>query len=383
MPPKEVLRLDKIGSRSILYLEEQVVRDGSEWGLAPNNEVRLVSEEVMLHTVHRTNSLPILNSFFNGRMRDLWGREHTPGYRRAHAGTINIGDNVRPRWVCIRTPNGEGGSKFRAVFWDAPRRIIGFSSLWTCIDDCFARINDVVRVSPDPSLLVRGCEECNAIMTQEGTMRHLLVRTTFNPEPLVPLNSIYRYELNGDPSHPANVATIRSGRRVDPNAGNVSGIHFSFQATLAYYIQRCLRGRPAVITARYRELRKLYAMFAYLLLMILCLMTERTHGKGGSRRLVKPVYRYRGLIEFYTSYAIYLLLSNDTADGEVNNGIGMQMSLPIFHKFWFGEFFDMLVHFDPNFANFTEISDIIFSSTWFDGGNPGFVPGPASRLARP
>jgi len=76
-------------------------------------------------------------------------------------------------------------------------------------------------------------------------------------------------------------------------------------------------------------------------------------------------------------------LSNDVAIDELNNGIGMQMSFPVFHKYWFGEFYSILVHFDPTLAGFTEISDIIYTTTWYNGGNAGFVPGPAAQIANP
>lgn len=118
--------------------------------------------------------------------------------------------------------------------------------------------------------------------------------------------------------------------------------------------------------------------------MILALMFERTHGReGGNELRTKPVFRYRGLIELYTSYILYLLLSNDKAKGEPVNGVGMQMSFPVFHKYWFGEFYNILVSFNPAFAGYTEITDIIYTTTWFDGGNPGFVPSPAALIAEP
>lgn len=125
-------------------------------------------------------------------------------------------------------------------------------------------------------------------------------------------------------------------------------------------------------------------MFAYILLMILSLMFERNHGKeGGTELRTKPVYRYRGLIELYTSYIFYLMLSNDVAYGEAPNTIGMQMTFNVFHKYWFGEFYHILVHFDPDLAAYSEISDIIFTTSWFDGGNPGFVPTPAAATETP
>lgn len=385
MPPKEVLRLDKIGARSVLYMEEQVVRDANEWGVAPNNEVRLVSKENILHTVPQTNSLPILQNLMNGRMRDLWHNMDTPDCDDADHNRIHIGDALNANWIWIRAPDGARGSTYRAVFWERPNAVRRFHNLRTCVRDCLARVNNQARVLPNPALTVRGCRECNDIMTQEGTMRHLLARDVIQFAPLVPLNSIFRYNLRGgDPNAAGAVITISSARFTDPNLANRNGLAFSFQATIAYYIHRCLPVRPALVQPQHRRARRFDIVFAYILLMILSLMFERHHGTdGGTALRSKPVYRYRGLIELYTSYIFYLLLSNDTAIGEANNGIGMQMSFPVFHKYWFGEFYNILVQIDPNLAGHMEISDIIYTATWYDGGNPGFVPGPAARIANP
>jgi hypothetical protein len=119
-------------------------------------------------------------------------------------------------------------------------------------------------------------------------------------------------------------------------------------------------------------------------LNILGLLYERYYGReGGNARTVKPPYRYKGLIEFYTSYIVYLLASNDVAAGEQNNMIGMHMSFPVFHKFWYGEFHQMLIRFDVRHAAVTEISDVVFTSTWYTGGVPGFAPGVAAAVAQP
>ena len=385
-PKKEVLRQDKVGSRSLLYLEEQVVRDGNEWGLAPNNEVHILSKQNVLHTVHVTNSMPMVSGFFNGRMQNLWRDDDTPGYAVAAAGGIVAGAPLNPAWIWIRAPDGRRGSKYRAVFWARPRNITGCAVLRDCIRQCLGRVNNVVRVPPSPIMVTRGCKECNDIMTQEGTMRHMLVRQVINPRPLVPLGSIFRYNLAGGDPNAANAAnTINSAQFADPALNNISGLDFSYQATIAYFIHRCLEVQPlGGPTPQDRRAREFDVMFAFCLLMILCLLYERFYGKdGGTTLITKPVYRYRGLVEFYTSYIIYLLLSNDVAHEEPVNGRGIQMSFPIFHKYFFGEFLQMLVRFDTRYAAYTEISDVIYSATWFDGGVPGFVPAHAAGIARP
>jgi hypothetical protein len=387
-PPKSVMRKDKVGSRSLLYLEEQVIRDGNEWGLAPNSEVRLLADEEMLHTVHQTNSMPVLLSLFGLQMWDLWAGEDTPDYAVANAG-IPLNTPLNALWIWIGCPDGARGRKFRAVFWTRPRPIALFASLRNCMRNCLARINNMVRVAPNIGLVTRGCAECNSIMTQEATMRHLLARAVIHPRPLVPLNSIIRYDLaGGDPRTGVGAIHIASAAVLDPNLGNVDGLGLSFQATIAYYIHRCLPTRPPPGTAaalqHERNAREFDIMFAFCLLNILCLLYERYYGKeGGTSKTTKPSYRYRGLIEHYTSYIIYLMLSNDTAQGELNNGLGIQMSFPVFHKYWYGEFLQLLVRFDTRYAAYTEISDVVFSSTWFDGGVPGFVPAHAAGIARP
>lgn len=397
-PKKDVLRLDKIGSRSLLYVEEQVIRDANEWGLAPNNDVRLLSKEQQLHTVHVTNSFPIIDGFFNGMMRDLWLDDDTPDYANASAvpplPAFAVGQPYNRVWYHISTPNGRAAAAgrgrdraYRAVFWASPVPIPGITRLRDCVRRCLNNINFNVRLRPDPTLVVKGCKECNDIMTQEATMRHLLVRNVIHPNPLVPLNSIVRFDLaNGNPANPANNCTINSNRQFDPNVGNRTDIYFSFQATIAYYIHRCLANRRlGGPTPRDIAAREFDVIFAYLLLMIVCLQFERFYGlEGGvNQRRNKPEYRYRGLAEFYTSYIFYLLLNNDVAFGEPINGRGVLMPLHVFHRYFFGDFFQVLIYFQPNLAGYTELLDIIFTTTWYNGGAPGGAPGPANRMADP
>jgi hypothetical protein len=59
------------------------------------------------------------------------------------------------------------------------------------------------------------------------------------------------------------------------------------------------------------------------------------------------------------------------------------MSFPIFHKYWFGEFFNILVSFETDLSHYTEISDIIFTSDWARGGSQAFIPSPSIKMARP
>lgn len=390
-PKKEVLKFDKVGSRSLLYLEAQVARDGNEWGLAPNCEVRLLSKENILHIVHATNSLPVIEDLLYGRMQNLWLDDDTPGFAAADANNINRGAALDDSWIFIRLPDGNGRDAYRAVFWKSPDPIRRVSTLRGCLRRCYSRINDSPRVRVNPAeLVLKGCKECNDIMTQESTMSHLLVRNVAHRIPLVPSESIYRYDLrNGDPSNPGNDVRISSQRHQDPNLRNRNDVYFSFQATIAYYIHRCLDIKPVVggISARARIMREYDVMFAYLLLMIFCLQYERYYGKEGggrnAKKRTKPAYRYRGLAELYTSYILYLLFSNDTAEGERRDGAGMEMDFHIFHKYFFGELYHVLVYFKPEFAACTEILDIIFSKKWNDGGNHGFVPSPTSRIERP
>ena len=288
--------------------------------------------------VHQTNSTPVLRDFIINTGK-LWLDDNTPRFDLALNDLILIRQAVVNTWVFIRVTNGSGGSQYRAVFWGRPAPIAGVQTLRKLIRECIRRSNvRAVPGDPRPSprnlpnvnVTYRGCSECNDIMTQEETMRHLLARDVINPVPLVPLQSIYRYNLTGNPfSNFANTRVARmrptggpnSRQERDPNLQNRSNIYFSFPATIAYYIHRCLRTRPVHANPRVRSIHLLYKQFdvtfAYYLLEICCLMFERNFGcEGGVALRNKPAFRYRGLIELYISHILWTLPINDVAKKE-------------------------------------------------------------------
>ena len=395
-PTRDIIRKDRVGSRSLNYIEGKVVNNPTEWGVPRNTEVKLVTDPQDLHTVHLTNSLPILDEFFAGKLQTIWLNNDSPGFAWGSGALRPIGTPLPANvhgYFSIRIPNGHGGDAYRAVFWRRPAPVDGMGDLRNLIRQCIVRSNILAapgdprptpRVLPDVNLLLSGCKACNDIMTQEGTMRHMLARNRASNMPLVPLQSIYRYDLNRDPTDPPVGAVTTAARAQDPNVGNRNNIRFSFQATIAYYIHRCLAPRPAVPANHMPfqlQYRQFDILFAYILLEVCGLLFERTFGiNGGTELRKKPSYRYRGLAELYVSYIFWMLLVNDIPPG--GGARIVDVSFPVFHRYWFCELLDTLALTHQAAAGSVEILDVIFGNALFAVGGVMAI-GPNQRMVAP
>ena len=194
---------------------------------------------------------------------------------------------------------------------------------------------------------------------------------------MVPLNSIYRWTLDRNPAVPPGGARTVGNRRRDPTVQNRDGLYFSYQATIAYYIHRCLHMRPAVVAPAERRYREFDVLFAYILLEVCALLYERTFGRlGGTALRNKPAYRYRGLAELYVSYILWMLLVNDVPEGMPAGAAQvMDISFPVFHRYWFCEMLETLALTHPAAAGATEMCDLIFGNQLFNaGGVAGVLP---------
>jgi len=406
-PSKEILRKDGIAARSLLYVEGQVCKDSNSWGVGSGTEVNMVADKEELHMVHKTNFIPVLNAFVGGKLRNVWLNNDAPGYAQANGNTINTGDDLQREWYCIQNPPNTPGGIYRFVTWQHPPRIRFMDRLHTCIRDCVQRAAErdpnTQRVTPRnlPTFdtTFPGCRDCNNFMTQEGTMRQLLVRRIISTTPLVDEEVIYRYNLTGNPFGP-NATTAGHHARVridgnvhrDPAPDMASGIYFSFQATIAYYIHRCLPQAPVIPlhAPGERDLRPLYVLFAFCLLETLSLMYERYFGiqEGGERhtfgRRNKPVFRYKGMAELYISYILWYLLTNDVAEGEPQGGRHVDIEFVLFHRYWFKEMLNSIAYTHPGAAGAVEVFDVIFSNRLFNAGrDEEIVPGRGTLIRRP
>jgi hypothetical protein len=382
-PNSDVLSKDGVAWRSLRYIERQVVGDRREWGIDKGSEVHLACDKRKVHLVHQTNCLPVLNSFITGKLAGLWGNGDTPGFAAADAaGGIVKGVPYQNEWYDISVPNGNNGTDFRAVFWEQPEQIDGMVFIRTLIDGCIDRSEvdavgfvagdqHVPRVHPNYDVTYLACTDCDNIMTQDATRMHMLVRDKVSAVPLVPTDSIKRCDLNGKPRAGGPAIRTAKAMRTDPNEGNKNNIYFSYQATIAYYIHRCLGDDPAApgasvsCTDAYLLRKKMYVVFAFCLLEILCLIYERKFGcSGGSELRKKPAFRYRSVAELYLSYMIWLLLSNDVAHMEENAAGGqmrfMSIDFPLFHRYYFGDMMDSIVLFSSVYADAVEICDVVF-----------------------
>ena len=392
-PDRKAVRARKIGSQSLDYMEYQVVRDYKDWDVEPGSEVKLVSKPNDLHIVHDKNSIPSVGQFLHGgRMVDIWGDEGLHGYDRAHRDRIPNRTIFKRRWLWARSPDGNRGSVYCAVFWDEPESIDKMRFIRGCIRNCIRRSNHQVggmftaKVTPNTNITYPGCKECNDIMTQESTMRHLLAREMVSSDPLVPDGVMYVYDVDSDPGGAGQVR-IKSRRREEPSFDARRNSKFSFQATLMYYLHRCISNKPApadkIQEMHYKELD---VFFAYILLEICCLMFERVYGKyGGTAKRTKPAYRYKCAAELYISQLFWLLLSNDVAFGQPEDGTGrgMLMSFPIFHRYFFNGLLKTLVLTHKDAAKAVEISDIIFGDLIFSNNANVVIPAPGKTMSPP
>jgi len=406
-PKREVLRKDGIASRSLNYVEQQVSKDSGSWGVVNGVDVKLVSKKQKLHMVHKTNYIPVLKSFVDGgKLADVWLNTDPPGLDDAKNDRIGDGQPIDPGWYCITNPPKTPGGRYRFVTWDRPKKIKNMKNLFRLIEDCVTRagVKDpgvgrdprMGGIQPRnlPSFLTGfpGCKECNDIMTQEATFRHLLIRDKISETPVVPKESIYRYNLTGTYEDEHNLPNIRGRCQMDPNEHNVSGIHSSFQAALAYYIHRCLpvqldvEGR--VGPALSQRLRYFYVLFAFCLLEVLCLMYERYYGVQGGKdgnfdKRKKPTYRYKGLAELYVSYMLWILLVNDVAEGEGVRGRSVNIQFVVFHRYYFKEMLSAFAITHNRVAGAVEIMDVIFSDRLFSTGRVPVIPGRHTQIRPP
>lgn len=395
---RSVIRKDGVASRSLNYIEEQICRDSDAWGVASGVNVKLVSEKQRLHMVHKSNFIPVLESFVDGgKLEHVWLRDDLPGFDKADPHNIAKGTRVKDHWYCITNPAKTPGGRYRFVTWERPLKLKNLNRLFGLIKDCVNRSNHRAPVTNDlalrsvPSFKFRcvGCKECNDFMTQEGTIRHLLVRDVISNTPLVPMNKILRYDLSGPYDDPSNRPKITSDRYDDPSVSNVSSIHFSFQAAIAYYIHRCLpREEIGVSKPLQNKMKHLYVLFAFCLLEVLSLMYERHYGiQGGAGKNFdkrnKPAYRYKGLAELYVSYMLWNLLVNDVAEGEAVGGRAVDLQFEVFHRYYFKEILSLLAIAHDKASDSVEILDLIFSEKLFGAGRVSVMPGRNTQIHSP
>jgi hypothetical protein len=99
------------------------------------------------------------------------------------------------------------------------------------------------------------------------------------------------------------------------------------------------------------------------LLFVMCLTFERHNGlRGGTEPRNKAAYRYRGVVEMYLSYILWLLACNDNPEGEPN-GFNQQrcnMAFPQFHRYLSSELLQAIALASPQFAGAYELYDALF-----------------------
>ena len=397
-PSRESMRRDKVVARSLNFIEGYSIKNASLWNLPNNAEPTLISEKQALHIFHSTNILPIIQAFYDGKIRDLWAGGNSPGCNPLNF-PLNAPLNpdavfytglpayrLGGRNIAVDAIVVTAAKEFRAVQWLAPTPLPGFDRLADLVEACLLR-SGKCRIIPRANQTVPGCKMCNDIMTQQATTAHFLVRKYISLEPLVPTNSILSFKLIDSGTR---YSSHNSRMRYDPGEDNrnKTAKEFNYQGCLAYYIHRCLPARAAVVdaatTARKSNVRKIMAAFSFLILEIACLTFERFRGsEGGRKPNPKPSFRYRGCSEMYLSYLFWIILGNDIPHGEdpgPHNDAFCSLDFCQFHRYFFSEVVESLVISNPEFADAYELGDVVFGENetyLFNKNAAGLMPGSA------
>ena len=383
-PSREAMRRDKVVARSMNFIEGEAIKNAALWNLPKNVEPTLISEKQNLHLFHQSNILDIVQSFYDGKVANVWLNDNTPGYVLADFPIVRP-TSTRGRKLCLNawgkrkadidpTDFVVGAAKeFRAVYWAAPAPLPGFNVLADLVETCIT--NSGKFHIPRTNEMVPGCKMCNDIMTQQGTSSHFLVRTSISNRPLVPTQSVLTYTLTGKGgTYSADKGTPF---RYDPGEDNMNqrAAAFNYQGCMAYYIHRCLPRRPAasvILVDRERKVnvRKIMAAFSFLILEIACLTFERYNGSDGATKMnPKPAFRYRGCTEVYLSYIFWVILSNDIPEGEDPGVPFAMLDFCQFHRYFLSEVVDTLVISNPEFADAYELGDVVFGDNEVYTGN--------------
>ena len=183
-PSEKSLQDDNVEARAVMYIEGISIQFTEEWNLTPQSKPNLTAEKQNLHVFHKSNTLPVIRSFYaGGRVSDLWGGENTPCYNdknfetavpRSYARVSRIkGSNLFPS--ARETYKGDlpddmlfysttDEAEYRAVQWSAPEPLEQFKPLTDLIVECLNNAG-FARLHPNFESMVPGCRSCNDIMT--------------------------------------------------------------------------------------------------------------------------------------------------------------------------------------------------------------------------
>ena len=81
-PSRTALGLDRVASRSIIYINRDAADHRRQWSIAPNSQLSLLSQRESLHIFHQSNVLPVIRAFTsaNGKLRDLYANTNAPAF---------------------------------------------------------------------------------------------------------------------------------------------------------------------------------------------------------------------------------------------------------------------------------------------------------------
>lgn len=378
-PDVEALRSNSLSARALYYIEGQAVKNQYEFNCT--GPVQLLGEKEDSHVFMRLgfNANPVLEEFYYKSLSNRWRDNDTNFAARNFAPNANLAFNQIPNLADRHTVLNFNKTTKCLALWDHPEEIPQMEIMHDLVKSCVEHKNGEVLFVPNIEHQLPICKPCNDIMTQLQGFSNLMVRSNVAPDHLVPMRAIkYHRVRDAGPNF-----TVTSAVMETPTFENSTGRDFFFQACLAYSIHRTLPTTAYVdrmnLASRFErnKAHQFFASLGFLSMEILSLLVEYTYGKnGGVERLSKPKYRYRGMIELYVAYMIWLFLKNDTPAGEPDGSARVcNLDFCSFHRYFFSSFLDAIIAGFPDYAHVTTIQDVVFSPNWMVAGAVAFRPG--------
>jgi len=81
---KTALWGDKVGARSLLFIEGEAIKNKREWGLPDGEDPNLIAEKQDLHLFPKTNVIPPMMAMSTGVLSNVFGDGDSGGYNPAY-----------------------------------------------------------------------------------------------------------------------------------------------------------------------------------------------------------------------------------------------------------------------------------------------------------
>lgn len=342
----EVVDLDRLGNRSLLWLHRMFVTDPhmrEKFGKPKLYDAEHASH--MLHESHHRWAVDVM-------ARRRLGDGDMIAARDAAAPHHDTGRG----FPFLRNPTSTHNSAGYIASWAAPppenrlvqRELITAMAGGGYPDD---------EYQDDFELTLANCKSCNAVMTQEFFFRyHLYAGDRVNPHRLIRGQPITLWRVTGAtvdmddiPDWAMTAQVMRQGQPEEYPLARYDERKDIMTAAVGYYLHMCLPGGAARFPDDFDaaeftvDFRALYLHMCWVVLEVACLISEFTRGNRSlkSGHLRQAPKSHLGAIEQYLSYFGYRILCWHTPALE-------RVGFPAWHQlfFWFAWRCDGL--FDAN-----------------------------------